>query len=271
MLRCCKRRNVSLGEPPGGRNWGTLELWKASVDCPALGTDWNGSTPYTLWEAVVLPRALWTRARRYVSARRKAKANLGKAKAQGKGALSRYWPRAKRALMVFERGEEGGVKCRVGWAREARSKAYLHAEAVCHWRYAFRQSASVYEVADAFAVLWFLGHRVFSSRPRDGGRRGRKDAEASAAPSAPSPVQAASCLSWGGRASEQEQARHAYVYVCPSKPARGASRSLQSPSPPAPPLPITAPAAAYGYGHGRGYGYHDVPRDAQSAKKGTGG
>lgn len=125
--------------------------------------------------------------------------------------------------------------------------------------------------SDAFAVLWFLGHRVFSSRPRDGGRRRRKDAEASAAPSAPSPVQAASCLSWGGRASEQEQARHAYVYVCPSKPARGASRSLQSPSPPAPPLPITAPAAAYGYGHGRGYGYHDVPRDAQSAKKGTGG
>lgn len=137
---------------------------------------------------------------------------------------------------------------------------------------------SVAWLADVCDALWFLGHRVFSSRPRDGGRRRWKDAEASAAPAAPSPVQAASFLSWGGRASEQEQARHAYVYVARRSPPaalrapcshlRRRRRRCQSPPPRLPPhMDMDVDV------------YMDrdiamcrvVPRDAQSAKKGKGG
>lgn len=131
---------------------------------------------------------------------------------------------------------------------------------------------SVAWLAGVCDALWFLGHRVFSSRPRDGGRRRRKDAEASAAPSAPSPVQAASCLSWGGRASEQEQARHAYVYVARRSPPaalrapcshlRRRRRRCQSPRPP----PHMDMYVDRDIAMCRG-----VPRDAQSAKKGKGG
>lgn len=123
-------------------------------------------------------------------------------------------------------------------------------------------------VCDAFArsvvpraprVLLSSSRRRTSKKERRGGIR-----RAICAGLAFRPVQAASFLSWCGRASEQEQTRHAYAYVArrspPAAPCHLRRRRRRCQSPRLPPhmdMDVDMDIAMC----------RVVPRDAQSAKK----